>query len=199
MLKRCYRCGVSVCLTLLFICLTLVLVWLEIYKYENGDKADSKLASAGVSSVVGVANQEQKMETREIVYADDARLKLIEAYLTKYKSPLLPYSQLILDLSDMYQFDYRWIVAIGQQESNLCKKIPKDSYNCWGYGIHAKGTLKFDSYELALKSFASYLKKSYFDKGLDTPELMMTKYCPHSNGSWAFGVKQFFADIESGD
>ena len=183
----------------MFVCLSLVLIWLEIYKYESGDKSNSRLAKAGVSSVVGMANQGQEMEVKEIVYADDARLKLIEAYLAKYKSPLLPYSQLILDLSDMYQFDYRWIVAIGQQESNLCKKIPKDSYNCWGYGIHAKGTLKFDSYELALKSFASYLKKSYFDKGLDTPELMMTKYCPHSNGSWAFGVKQFFADIELGE
>lgn len=131
--------------------------------------------------------------------AADARVLLVENYLKRYKSPLVPYSKLIVELSDTYGFDYYWIVAIGQQESNLCKKIPENSFNCWGYGIHARGTLRFESYEIALKSYAEYLKRAYFDKGLDTPELIMRKYCPSSNGSWAFGVKQFIREIESGE
>ena len=90
-------------------------------------------------------------------------------------------------------------MAIAQQESNLCKKMPKDSYNCWGYGVHSKGTLRFENYDLALRSFASYLKTQYFDKGYNTVDLIMSKYCPHSNGSWAFGIRQFFDEIESGD
>lgn len=134
-----------------------------------------------------------------IVISDDARLGLIKRYLEKYKSPLLPYSELIYQVSADYGFDYRWIVAIGQQESNLCKKIPENSFNCWGYGIHSKGTLRFESYELAIKSYAEYLKREYFDKGLDTPELIMKKYCPGSNGSWAYGVNHFFEEIEKGD
>lgn len=133
------------------------------------------------------------------VISDDARLGLIRQYLEKYKSPLLPYADLIYQVSSDYGFDYRWIVAIGQQESNLCKKMPENSFNCWGYGIHSKGTLKFDSYELAIKSYAEYLKREYFDKGLNTPELVMKKYCPSSNGSWAYGVNHFFEEIEKGD
>ena len=151
-----------------------------------------------VVSKVGLGGQENQAEVKDIVLADDARLMLIKNYLKKYKSPLEPYAELILELSDTYEFDYRWILAIGQMESNLCKKTPVDSYNCWGYGIHSKGTLRFESYELALKSFAAYLKKEYFDKGYKTPEEMMSKYCPHSNGSWARGINQFFADIEMG-
>jgi hypothetical protein len=131
--------------------------------------------------------------------ADDARPLLIKKYLAKYQSPLLPYSDLIFKLSQTYGFDYYWIVAIAQQESNLCKNIPDGSHNCWGYGINSAGTLKFDNYELALNSYAAYLKTEYFDKGLNTPELMMKKYCPHSNGSWAYGVNQFINEIESGN
>ena len=90
-------------------------------------------------------------------------------------------------------------MAIAQQESNLCKKIPDDSHNCWGYGINSSGTLRFDNYDLALKSYAAYLKTEYFDKGLNTTELIMKKYCPHSNGSWARGVQQFIDEMENGD
>lgn len=139
------------------------------------------------------------LKINDSIIGDDARPLIIEKYLKKYDSPLLPYSRLIFDLSQTYGFDYYWIVAIAQQESNLCKKIPDNSFNCWGYGIHKKGTLRFENYELALKSYAEYLKKQYFDKGLNTPELIMKKYCPHSNGSWARGVQQFIDELESGN
>jgi hypothetical protein len=139
------------------------------------------------------------MEEEISVVGGNARPLIIKNYLEKYKSPLLPYANLIYELSETYGFEYYWIIAIAQQESNLCKKIPVDSYNCWGYGIHSKGTLRFESYEMALKSFAEYLNREYFKKGLGTAELMMTKYCPSSNGSWAFGVNQFIEEMESGD
>jgi hypothetical protein len=141
---------------------------------------------------------EKEVAIKENLVADDARLGLIEGYLAKYHSPLLPYSKLILELSDTYGFEYYWIVAIAQQESNLCKKIPLNSFNCWGYGIHKKGTLRFENYELALKSFAEYLKREYFNKGYMTAEEIMKKYCPSSNGSWAHGVNQFIEEIEEG-
>ncbi len=150
--------------------------------------------------VLGENNEEGggEIEQAGLAIATDARPEIIRRYLEKYKSPLVPYSDLIFQLSQDYGFEYYWIIAIAQQESNLCKKIPEGSHNCWGYGIHSSGTLKFENYELALKSFAEYLKRQYFDKGLNTPELIMKKYCPHSNGSWAFGIQQFIDDMESG-
>lgn len=160
------------------------------------------LGKSGQNQVVVAAAAEETTgnndRVHEIVTGDDARPLLIKKYLEKYQSPLSPYSDLIFKLSETYGFDYYWIVAIAQQESNLCKKIPEDSHNCWGYGIHKSGTLKFDSYELALKSYAEYLKREYFDKGYDTPEKIMKKYCPGSNGSWAYGVSHFIEEIETG-
>lgn len=148
--------------------------------------------------ISGDKEEKNDIKITEQISSDDARPLIIKKYLEKYKSPLLPYADLIFQLSKDYGYEYYWIVAIAQQESNLCKKIPDDSYNCWGYGIHKKGTLRFDSYELSIKSYAEYLKREYFDKGLNTPELIMKKYCPHSNGSWAKGVHQFIDEMENG-
>ncbi len=141
---------------------------------------------------------DKNIKIEEKIEGEDARPVVIRKYLEKYNSPLVPYSDLIFEVSETYGFEYYWIVAIAQQESNLCKKAPEDSHNCWGYGIHKRGTLKFDNYELAIKSYAEYLKREYFDKGLNTPELIMQKYCPSSNGSWAFGVQQFIDEMENG-
>lgn len=140
----------------------------------------------------------KEINITENISADDARPLIIKKYLEKYKSPLAPYSDLIFQLSQDYGFEYYWIVAIAQQESNLCKKIPEGSHNCWGYGIHKRGTLSFNNYETSLKSYAEYLKREYFDKGLNTPELIMSKYCPSSDGSWARGVWQFINQMELG-
>lgn len=160
----------------------------------------SNLSLPDILSVAaeGASQESEVLGIKAEVTGADARPLIIKKYLEKYHSPLAPYAQQIFDLSELYGYEYYWIVAIAQQESNLCKKIPENSYNCWGYGIHAKGTLRFESYDLALKSYAEYLKVAYFDKGLNTPELIMKKYCPHSDGSWARGVQQFIDEMESG-
>lgn len=150
-------------------------------------------------TIMGSEDNGDQIKIKETIASEDARPVIIRKYLEKYKSPLAPYSDLIYQISNDYGFEYYWIVAIAQQESNLCKKIPEGSHNCWGYGIHKKGTLKFENYELAIKSYADYLKREYFDKGLNTPELIMKKYCPGSDGSWAKGVWQFINEMESGD
>jgi len=178
--------------------MTILVILVELVSLNDSGSSVLGDSQEETYSQIGLAYEGERMAVEETVRADDARILLVKRYLEKYKSPLLPYSELIVELSDTYGFDYRWIVAIAQQESNLCKKIPAESHNCWGYGIHSKGTLKFENYDLALRSFASYLKKSYFDKDLNTPELIMSRYCPHSNGSWAYGIRQFFDDIEAG-
>ncbi len=172
----------------------------------RSDMVDLSVGWPGVRSVVdseakvavAVGIDESGVEQEFEVVGGDARVELVRRYLEFYHSPLEPYSQMIVDLSDSYGFEYFWIPAIGQQESNLCKKIPSDSYNCWGYGIHSKGTLRFASYEEALASFAEYLDREYFKKGYSTAEEMMRKYCPSSNGSWAYGVNQFIGELKTG-
>lgn len=126
----------------------------------------------------------------------DARVEIIRQYLEQYKSPLLPYAQNLVDTAEIYGLDFRLLVAIAQQESNLCKKIPESSYNCWGWGIHSRGTLKFQSYEEAIEAVARGIREEYVDRGYTTPEEIMQKYTPLSPGTWASGVRQFLEEME---
>jgi len=128
----------------------------------------------------------------------DARPIIIQKYLEKYHSPLVPYAYFIVSVSDQYGIDWRLLVAIAQQESNLGKKIPPNSYNAWGWGIHSRGTLHFSSWQEGIKTVARGLKEKYIDKGYITPEEIMSKYTPSSNGSWVFGVNQFIQELEDG-
>lgn len=137
-------------------------------------------------------------EIKSAIQTADARPVIIAKYLEKYGSPLAPYAQYLVQVSDQYLLDYRLLVAIAQQESNLCKKVPENSYNCWGWGVHERGTLKFNSFEESIETVAKGLKVRYLDQGLTTPEEIMAKYCPLSlekGGSWASGVNQFMEDL----
>lgn len=128
--------------------------------------------------------------------ATDGRVEIIRQYLKKYNSPLRPYAETIVSSADQFKIDFRLTTAIAQQESNLCKVAPPGSFNCWGWGIHSKGTLGFSSYEEGIKTVTMGLATKYISQGYDTPEKIMAKYTPLSNGSWAYGVSQFLAEME---
>ena len=137
-----------------------------------------------------------------IVEYSDARATLIARFLERYQSPLKPYDhfgEFFVKLADTNGMDFRLLPAIAMQESNLCKVIPQGSYNCLGFGIHSRGTLTFESYEANFERAARELKANYLDKGLTTPELIMTKYTPGSNGSWADSVNQWMREMEYND
>ena len=90
--------------------------------------------------------------------------------------------------------------AIAIQESNLCKDTnPGAPHNCLGFGIHARGTLDFESYEAGFERAGRELKQNYIDRGLDTVSLVESKYTPSSNGSWANSVNQWMAEIRYDD
>ena len=131
--------------------------------------------------------------------SSDARPLIVKNYLRRYSSPLEPFAQYLVDTADKYHLDYRLLPAIAQQESNLCKKIPADSHNCWGFGIYGDNVIRFDSYLQAVDTVAATLKKYYIDQGLDTPEKIMVKYTPPSvdkGGPWAIAVNRFLTDLE---
>lgn len=131
-----------------------------------------------------------------VATVSDARVEIIRQYLERYSSPMLGQEGNLVYIADKYGLDFRLLPAIAQQESNLCKIIPHESYNCWGWGIHSKGTLRFQSYVEAMEAVAKGLREEYIDKGYTTPELIMKKYTPLSPGTWAMGVSQFMAEME---
>ncbi len=126
----------------------------------------------------------------------DARIPIIHSYLLKFGSPLAPYAEKIVSEADKVGIDFRLLTAIARQESNLCKYAPDNTYNCWGWGIHKAGTLGFESYTEAIEVVSLGLKQKYIAQGLVTPEEIMSKYTPSSNGSWAYGVQSFLDDLQ---
>jgi len=132
------------------------------------------------------------------VITADARPQILKNFFTYYQSDLLAYSDLIVNISDEHGLDYRLLPAIAMQESTLCKFIPSGSYNCWGYGIYGDQVVKFDSYEDGIRKVARTLAKDYLEKGLNTPNEIMKRYTPPSDGSWADSVSHFLDILSSG-
>src|SRR3989344_3453936 len=157
------------------------------HKTTEGVKiSDKELPQKGVqiyaslpSNIPGVSGK---------VIAGDARPQILAEYLKNRGSPLLGYEEFIVSTADKYKLDYRLLVAIAQKESGLCRVIPENSYNCWGWGIHSKGTLRFESYQQGIETVSQGLKEKYIDLGYTTVEEIMTKYAHPSSTTWADGV-----------
>jgi hypothetical protein len=130
------------------------------------------------------------------IVEEDARPQIIRSFLLSYKSPLTPYSEFIVETADKYGIDWKLLPAIAMKESGLCKIIPEESYNCWGWGIHSAGTLRFNSYEEGIDTVSKGIRENYVDIGLVTIEEIMSKWIPHSpNGAWAEGVRIYMAQM----
>jgi hypothetical protein len=127
---------------------------------------------------------------------EDGRKEKVRQFLAKHNSPMEAYAGDIVDAADLYGLDHRLIPAIAMQESNVCKKIPVNSHNCWGYGIYGKKVTRFADYKEGIYTVTKGLATRYKPKGLVTPEQIMTMYTPSSNGSWAFSVRHFMAELE---
>lgn len=138
-----------------------------------------------------------------VLETGDARDAIIARFLERHKSPMEPhdeYGKKLVEIADRYQIDFRLLPAIAMQESNLCRNTnPGAPKNCLGFGIHARGTLDFDSYEAGFERAARELKAYYIDRGLHTVEQIERKYTPSSNGSWAASVNQWMAEMRFDD
>lgn len=131
----------------------------------------------------------------QIIY-EDARIEIVRQFFERYDSPLEPHATTVVEAADLYDLDFRLIPAIAMQESNLCKKAPLDSNNCWGFGIYGTKVLTFDSYQDAIYAVTRTLALNYIADGLDTPYEIMTRYTPQSNGSWAESVEYFMNQLQ---
>ncbi|MFZ5437704.1 MAG: hypothetical protein ACOZAK_01465 [Patescibacteria group bacterium] len=152
------------------------------------------LSSAGNPAVKGV-------ET--VIETDDSRAAIIANFLERHKSPMVPYDyygQKLVEIADRYNLDFRLLPAISMQESNLCRNTHSEApHNCLGFGIHERGTLDFESYEAGFERAGRELRAYYVDQGRITPEQIMKKYTPSSDGSWANSVNQWMAEMRYND
>lgn len=160
-----------------------ILSQLEKLEYDQ-----SQFALSSSPQVLGAVESE--------VVVADARSVTLRNFFSKHDSPLYDHADFIVSTADKYGLDYRLLPAIAMQESNLCKKIPEDSHNCWGWGITGSKTTRFTSYEEAIETVTKGLKLKYVDKGLTTASEVMKKYAPASDGSWSYSVNHFMKSLE---
>ncbi len=155
------------------------------------------LDSVDLTGEVLAAQTEIKESSDEAKIATpDARIANLKRFFRKYNSALYEHADFIVEQADANQLDYRLLPAIAMQESGVCRTIPHNSHNCWGWGIYGTKVTRFDSYPHAIETISKGLKKNYIDQGLTTPSQIMAKYTPSSNGSWAFGVNTFLGILE---
>ncbi|HQM16005.1 MAG TPA: hypothetical protein PLM16_02235 [Candidatus Woesebacteria bacterium] len=181
----------------------LILVALVIFD----NQVSSKIAFFGLlpTNLQPQINSEMSLSAPIIIETNmelkDARAQIVANFLAKYNSPLEPYDhygQLLVEIADRYGLDFRFLPAVMMEESNLCKNIPEGSFNCLGFGIHARGTLGFSSYEAGFERAAKELKANYVEQGRIQVSTIARKYTA-SVDKWTNSVNQWMAEMEYDD
>lgn len=156
---------------------------------------ETQIASSTQENLPQVMGMESTLEL------EDARAQIVANFLRQHNSPLKPhdyYGQVLVDIADKYELDFRFLPAIMMKESNLCKKIPEGSFNCLGFGIHSRGTLGFENYEAGFERAARELRANYVEQGRIQVSEIARKYT-ESVDSWTNAVNQFMAEMEYDD
>lgn len=148
-----------------------------------------------------VSKQEEKPDSAitDMLYMENSTSdsgSVIRNFLARYHSPLEPYADYIVEVSNSYGIDPRLIPAIAMQESNLCKKAPENSFNCWGYGIYGGKIRNFSSFKDGIEAVAFSLSQNYVKKGFATIEQIMSKYTPNNTNNWVVSVAHFMSQME---
>ncbi len=132
------------------------------------------------------------------VESEDGRIEALDDFFASYESPLEGHAKTIVEEADTHNIDYRLLPAIAMQESTLCKRIIKNSYNCWGFGIYGSKVTKFSSYDDAIRVITETISKKYVQKGYIKPEEIVQKYTPGDTGKWPQVVNMMMDKIHQG-
>lgn len=148
-----------------------------------------------VQATYGQLSESGDLWSAEII-PTDARSAIIDSFLLRYQSPMAGIGTAVVENADKYGLPFWLVPAIAQCESNLGKRVPADSHNAWGWGIYGEKVTRFETWEQGVEKVSQGLSKNYLAKGLTSPEEIMKKYTPGSNGSWAFCVQKFLNELK---
>lgn len=126
----------------------------------------------------------------------DIRITVLKRFFEEYQSPLSEFADVLVREADINGLDYTIVPAISMQESQGCKRIPENSFNCWGYGIYGSKVLKFSSFPEAIAQVTKTIKISYIKKGYTNATLVEDLWTPSSRGNWSYAVNYFIGKIK---
>lgn len=131
-----------------------------------------------------------------VINEEASQTEIVRQFMEKHNSPMEPYAPDLIAAAERYELDFRLLPAIAMQESNLCKKIPEGSNNCWGWGIYGGKVTKFSNYPEAIETISKTLATKYRSKGLVTPHEVGRLYNPSNTNNWAESVTHFMNEME---
>ncbi len=174
----------------------IILGSLIFYSYMTYNRGEGDVLGESTRSIAYAALPPSENIIQNSIEQKDSKEEILRQFFARYGSPLEPYSADIVAAADRYDMDWRLIPAIAMQESTLCKKIIKDSYNCWGFGIYGTKVTKFSNYPEAIETVTKTLATKYKSIGLVTPEEIEKLYTPSSNGVWASKVSLVMRQLQ---
>ena len=164
-------------------------IFYQIFLYHQNSSVNTRVSRVSTSAGISYQAIPQKPpETNVALSVREARIDVLSEFFTKYNSPLSDYANEIVDAADRYGLDYRLLPAIAMQESILCRRIPKNSFNCWGFGIYGGKVTRFGNFSEAIETISKTLSNKYHKQGLQNPEEIMSKYTPANTNDWAGNV-----------
>jgi len=146
-----------------------------------------------INNKVSLPKQEKKASKSKAKKKKvDNRINRIRRFLNSYKSPLAPYSELIVAEADRNRIDWRLVAVIAIKESTGCRYRPAlIKGNCWGVlGFKPKRHIKYlGSLSDGIRYESRYLRTFYYDRGLTNPYSIGKVYCPPTWQEWANAVQ----------
>lgn len=156
----------------------------------------SKVLGASTAGIAYAALPPAENIIQPQIIEEESKQEIIRQFFAKYKSPLEEYAGDVIAAAERYDIDYRLLPAIAMQESNLCRRIIADSYNCWGWGIYGSKVTKFSNYPEAIETITKALSTKYRDRGLVTASEIAKLYNPRNTNNWAENVTSFMDKLK---
>jgi len=127
----------------------------------------------------------------------DQRTKILEQYLISINSPMAAQAKVFVREADKNDLDWRLVPAIAGLESSFGKRVPKGSYNPFGWGVFTgkSSGIEFQDWEDAIATVSQGLKEKYIDDGLTTIEAIGYRYA--ASPTWAQRVRFIMAKFET--
>lgn len=159
------------------------------------------MAAVAVSGVYGLHAMDKACmaEQRTISMICRSRADIADtAFMTAYemKKPIeepLTTEELIIREAEAAGIDPSVAVAISRLETGHWTSSAYTYYNNVGGLSDNEVPRSYATVKDGVKAFVNCLV-SYWEKGLTTPELMESTYCPPSNGEWAANVRAIMED-----
>ena len=141
-----------------------------------------------------VADQSAQLSIFDV--RTDNRIAKLRGYLASLNSPMVYQADHFVAEADRFSLDWRLVPAIAGLESTYGKRVPKNTYNAWGWGIPTPDDrgIAFSDWENGISTVTEGLKENYVDRGAQSVEQIGRRYA--SSPTWAVRVRHIMTEIE---